>query len=193
MTPFPRFPTMTRENFSLSVQKEYKQFVESLSLRLVASFDNRLYIYELPTESVTPRIYISNNTIVLSRAVEDMSVPLSLLNGEGAASVFLMDPKRHHPHRRFGIRPNHKSTLLRMIKNPNPPRIMHHAFATQPPSSFLYPLVVLKRIFFYTNAAITIIAIFLTSGYFYPPSASLSWNSGAGLCRCWRLCARWRI
>ena len=50
---FPVFPYNDVRKYFPKRQKEYAQFVESLSLRRLTSFDNRFHIYELPIERVT--------------------------------------------------------------------------------------------------------------------------------------------
>lgn len=144
---FPTFPYSDVRRFFPKRQEEYKRFVESLSLRLVASFDNRFYIYELANDSYAPRVYVPQNTASISRAVADASVPLSLLADEVGESVFFEGSQSPASASALWYPGEPQSAFLRMVKNPDPPRIMHHAFATQSPSSFLYPLVMLKENF----------------------------------------------
>lgn len=142
---FPAFPYNDVRKYFPKRQKEYARFVESLALRLVASFDNRFYIYELPSENVAPRIYIAKNTTAISRTVADASVPLELLSDDIGESAFFDGSQTPSSASAFWYPAESQSSLLSMVKNPNPFRIMHHAFVTTSPSSFYYPLIVLKE------------------------------------------------
>lgn len=141
---FPVFPYDDVRKYFPKRQKEYAQFVESLSLRLLASFDNRFYIYELAPEGVAPRVYVPKNILSVSRILNDASVPLSFLTDEIDESAFIEGDDVDFADARF-YPAESQSLLLRMVKNPDLPRIMHHAFVTQSPSSFLYPLVVMRE------------------------------------------------
>lgn len=141
---FPAFPYDDVRKYLPKRQKEYKQFVDSLSLRLLESFDNRFFVYALDDKDVVPRVYVPSNVLSLSRVLNDASVPLTVLPNTIDTSVFFEEEDVELADARF-YPAESQSHLLAMVKNPYPPRIMHHAFVTQSPSSFLYPLVVVKE------------------------------------------------
>lgn len=141
---FPTFPYEDVRKYFPKDAEAYAAFVRSLSLPLLKSFGNRFFVYEIPEENITPRVYIPEYTYGVSRK-ENASVPLSLQPTDGDSSAFFEETAMDFADTRWypmGV----QNILMRMVKNPYPPRLMHHAFATTPVSSLLYPLITAKEV-----------------------------------------------
>lgn len=141
---FPAFPYEDVRKYFPADQEGYSAFVRSLSLPLIQSFGNRFFIYELPKEDIKPRIYIPDDTYAVSQK-ENASMSLLLHMMRSNTSAFIEETamdiadSRWYPLHEYGA-------IFRTVKNPYPPRFMHHAFATTPVSSMLYPFITAKEV-----------------------------------------------
>lgn len=141
---FPTFPYEDVRKYFPQDQIGYSAFIRSLSLPLLRSFGNRFFVYELPNENVTPRIYVPSKTYAFSQKENtSTSLLLQLINGESSAvfegtAMDIVDSRWYPLHA--------EGAIFRTIKNPFPPRFMHHAFATTPVSSIVYPFITAKEV-----------------------------------------------
>jgi hypothetical protein len=143
---FPRFPYGHVRRFFPVDQRSYTAFVEDLNLKLVAAIDNRFFIYELNESNFRPTFFVAEKTLVATKTVVEMSMPLSIGAGGDSAQVFF---EGDIPALRADtvLSPAEAdSVFMKVVKNPDPPRVLHHSFATSSPGSFLYyPMIPLKE------------------------------------------------
>ena len=144
-TIFPAFPYGHVRQFLPEDQKSYQKFIKQLSLKQLKTIDNKYFIYEFDDSDYRPLFFITNDINYFTKPITDWRIPLSFDKEKNKMSTFFegehLPPQINYNF--TSVEPN--SVLLKVVKNPDPPLVLHKTFVTTPPWSLLYPLVILKE------------------------------------------------
>ena len=143
---FRSFPYQHVRRFLPQDQKGYRQFLQELGLREIKAVDSKYFIYELDKE-YRPKFFVTNSSNYFNKPIIDWSIPLSFEKEKSPTTTFFeyryLPPFTENSF--VEIEPT--DIFLKVLKNPDPPRFLHHSFARVSPSSLLYPFIIMRENF----------------------------------------------
>lgn len=143
--PFLYHPYEFMRTIFPTSQAGYKKFLSKLPLTLIFSKANKYFLYKLSDDIGINELYVAHDSSYFNQLIKDWSVPL-MLQDSRSASPAIFDYKYNPPkttHSYVVAEPD--SIFLKVLKNRWPPLDLIHAFATTPPNSPMYPLIVFKE------------------------------------------------
>lgn len=143
-TTFSAFPYIEVRKKLPATQAGYKELLRNLSLKQLKNINNRYYIFELEDTFYKPKLFASQDVFFFTKEINNWLLPLSF--DEHKKQTFDLEMSQMPPvvSQTF-TELDKKSVFTQIIKNPDPPRFLHYAFAKTPPSSYLYKPSVIKE------------------------------------------------
>ena len=144
---FPYQPYSYMRGFFPVDQASYKTFIDTLGPTLVYSKDNKFFIYKLNHTQYLPEVYVADSTSYFDKLLDDRttrSVMSLITDSRPALFEYKYRPQITDTTYRVA---QADSIFLRILKNPEPPRLLHHSFVTTQPGSYVYPLIMLREEF----------------------------------------------
>lgn len=140
---FPNFPyNDVRKSFP-KTQKEYKLFLQELSLKQIKNIDNKYFVYEIESD-FQPKIFTTQHAKLFTKAIDNWEIPLLFENQRKETVYFDTVQSSSHFDESFTSLDPH-NLFTKVIKNPNPPHFLYNAFAKTSPTSPWYKLSVIKE------------------------------------------------
>jgi len=144
---FPYLPYSFMQNFFPHTQESYKKFIQTLGLKTLYSNDNRFYIYELPDAYDASEVYIPSTSIYFDQKLTDSMYRLALsINDSTESALFEQHYRPSSVDKAYSVGVS-ENVFGNILKNIDPPRMLHHSFVTTPIDSFIYPLILAKEEF----------------------------------------------
>lgn len=141
---FPYQPYTYMRSFFPETQAGYRDFLSKLPLELVDERAGKYFLYRLPEKQDIHEIYLARGINYFDK-LTDWSVPLSLTTALPDGPAFFQYKYKPPLVTNDYLVAVPDSTFTQVLKNPKPPLVLLHAFATTPPSSLLYPLIVARE------------------------------------------------
>lgn len=140
---FPRFPYEYVRRFLPATQKDYQNFMREWNLPSLYTIDDRFFLYSIPKEDYYPPVFVADTVTSVPFDQTNWEIALSFMpdgrhafvDGELTSSEMDRELVVIYPETMFS----------RLVKNPDPSRIIVNPAVRNSPLSFLYPLVTVKE------------------------------------------------
>lgn len=83
---FPSFP-YRHASWLPKDQREYKKFIDSLSLHEIKNINNKFFVYEIPNDYYLPQVSIAKRSFNFNRPIEEIQTPLSLITKDNRIAI----------------------------------------------------------------------------------------------------------
>ena len=140
---FPTFPYSDVRRYLPINQKEYKNFLNELSVKEIKNISNKYYVFEINNNDYYPKVFITNHSQYFTKNIDNWDIPLSFDEKE-IRNIFETSQVPLDLDQSF-IELDKRNVFTRIIKNPDQPRFLHNSFAKIGPSSLLYKPSVIKE------------------------------------------------
>lgn len=145
---FPGIPYTDVRKYFPGTQEGYKEFIQTLAVKEVKSFEGGYHIYEFDDSSYVPHLYTAKNISFWSGNItDDPHIPISFYPDDKRVA-FVDNPLVYSAVKNIFdevfLKARNASTIFDFFKKKDIVRFVSPT-VTRAPSSFLYPLVVLKE------------------------------------------------
>lgn len=121
----------------------YENFINNLNLKEEFAIDNKYYLYTLRENEFSPEVYTTTRAFSFDHYVKDWMTPISIDDGNSVNPIYFEETIPSAQRQFFEAIPTKKYDEI--IKNQDPPLVLHNAFASIPPWAPHYSFVMFRE------------------------------------------------